>query len=163
MMLATPTHERRIMSDESLPSTGELREIDWQALNAPVIEKFREGTDPDASTFHGMPIILLTTTGRKSGTKHTTPLVVESEGDRHYIIASKGGAPKHPTWYLNLRANPEVTVEHGGGTYRATAVEVDEAERDRIFAKVAGKFSNFAEYEAATDRKIPVVELVRKD
>lgn len=139
-------------------------EVDWQAMNAPVIEKVRsrEGDEPD--TFYGMPILLLTTTGRKSGKKHTTPLVVEAEGDRAYIIASKGGYPTHPTWYLNLKANPEVTIERGGETYQATAVEVEGAERDRIYAQVAAKFGNFGEYEEAVGdkRTIPVVELVRK-
>jgi deazaflavin-dependent oxidoreductase (nitroreductase family) len=139
-------------------------EIDWQAMNAPVIEKVRSREGDDADTFYGMPILLLTTTGRKSGKKHTTPLVVEAEGDRAFIIASKGGAPAHPTWYLNLRANPDVTVEREGETYEATAVEVDAAERDRIYAQVAAKFSNFGEYaESVGDkRKIPVIELVRK-
>jgi deazaflavin-dependent oxidoreductase (nitroreductase family) len=138
-------------------------EMDWVAMNAPVIEKVRAGTDDDAYTFYGMPILLLTTTGRKSGNKHTTPLVVEAEGDRAYIIASKGGYPAHPTWYLNLKANPEVTIERDGETYEATAVEVEGAERDRIYAQVAAKFDNFREYEeSAGDRKIPVIEIVRK-
>jgi deazaflavin-dependent oxidoreductase (nitroreductase family) len=137
--------------------------MDWNAMNTPVIEKFRAGTDDDADQFYGMPILLLTTTGRKSGAKHTTPLVVESDGGRDYIIASKGGAPAHPTWYLNIQANPTVTVERQGETYEATAVTVDEAERDRIYAQVAAKYKNFGEYEvAAAGRKIPVVELVRK-
>lgn len=138
-------------------------EMDWKAMNAPVIEKVRARDGDDADTFYGMPILLLTTTGRKSGQKHTTPLVVETDGGRDFIIASKGGHPKHPTWYLNLKANPAATVEKNGETYEATAVEVEGAERDRIYAQVAAKFDNFREYEeSAGDRKIPVVELVRK-
>lgn len=136
-------------------------DIDWQAMNAPIIEKFRAGTEEDAALFFGQPILLVTTTGRKTGRKHTTPLVAASEGDRLFVIASKGGAPAHPTWYLNMRANPTVTVEHQGETYEATAIEVDDATRDRIYAATAARFSNFGEYEQATDRKIPVVELVR--
>lgn len=138
-------------------------EFDWNGMNAPIIEKVRAREGDDADTFYGMPILLLTTTGRKTGRKHTTPLVVEAEGDRAYVIASKGGFAEHPTWFLNLQANPDVTVEREGNTYEATAVEVTGAERDRIFGQVAAKFSNFAEYQVlAGDRKIPVVELVRK-
>jgi len=144
-------------------TTGFEEEFDWNGMNAPVIEKFRRGTEEDAHRFMGQPILLLTTTGARSGNHRINPLVSLIEGDRLYVIASKGGAPDHPDWYHNLRANPEVTVELPGETFEATAVEVDDpAERDRLYAKIASEFPNFAEYEQKTDRKIPVVELVRK-
>jgi deazaflavin-dependent oxidoreductase (nitroreductase family) len=138
-------------------------DIDWGGMNAPVIEKFREGTAEDAYTFYGQPILLLTTTGAKSGKKRINPLVFQFDNGRLYIIASKGGSPDHPDWYYNVKANPDVAVEMPDETFEATAVEVeDPAERDRIYGLVASQFSNFVEYEQKTDRRIPVVELVRK-
>jgi deazaflavin-dependent oxidoreductase (nitroreductase family) len=130
-------------------------------MNAPIIEKFRAGTDDDAPLFFGQPILLATTTGHATGRRHTTPLVAAAEGDRLFVIASKGGAPAHPTWYRNMCANPMVTVEHNGETFESTAAQADEATRDRIYAATAARFSNFTEYEEATDRRIPVMELVR--
>jgi len=145
-----------------MSTTGFEDEFDWAGMNKPVIEKFREGSAEDAALFYGQPILLITTTGAKTGKPRTNPLVSLVEGDRVYVIASRGGAPKHPDWYLNMKANPAVTVEMGGETYEATAVEVEPSERDRLYAKIASQFSNFAEYAESTTRKIPVVELVRK-
>ncbi|HKI92507.1 MAG TPA: nitroreductase/quinone reductase family protein, partial [Gaiellaceae bacterium] len=97
--------------------------------------------------------------GRKSGRKHTTPMVYTRDGDRLLVYASKAGAPAHPDWYLNLVANPDVTVEVGAERYRATAVPLEGEERDRRFAEQAERFSAFAEYQAKTERVIPVVAL----
>ncbi len=83
------------------------------------------------------------------------------DGDRRVIIASKGGAPHHPHWYLNLVANPEVTVEVPGETYRARAVVAEGDERERLYRQQAELMPNFAEYQKATDREIPVVILER--
>jgi deazaflavin-dependent oxidoreductase (nitroreductase family) len=135
--------------------------MDWGAINAPFIENFREGTADDAYEAWGQPILLLTTTGAKSGKPRVNPLVSLIEGDRVYVIASKGGSPSHPDWYYNIRANPQVTVELPDETFAARAVDVDDAERDRLYGIIASRFSNFAEYAQKTDRKIPVVELVR--
>jgi deazaflavin-dependent oxidoreductase (nitroreductase family) len=138
-------------------------ELDWNGMNAPVIEKFRQGTDTDAYRFMGQPLLLLTTTGARSGKPRVNPLVSLVDSDRVYVIASKGGDPHHPDWYYNIRANPDVTVELPDETFEARAVEVaDPAERDRLYGKIASQFSNFAGYEQRTDRRIPVVELVRK-
>ncbi len=102
---------------------------------------------------------LLTTTGARSGKQRTTPLAYIKLDDRILIIASKGGAPEHPAWYVNLVANPTVTVELGAETYQATATTITGEERDELFARVAAKISNFADYQQRTDRVIPVVEL----
>ncbi len=145
-----------------MSTSGPEDSIDWNGMNAPVIEKFREGTAEDAHEFWGQPILLLTTTGAKSGKRRVNPLVSLIEGDRVYVIASKGGSPDHPDWYHNVRANPRVTVELPDETFEARAVDVaDDAERDRLYSLIASRFANFAEYEQKTDRKIPVVELVR--
>lgn len=105
--------------------------------------------------------MLLTTTGAKSGHQHTTPLMSHSEGDRVFVFASMGGAPKSPAWFHNLVANPTVTLEVGAERFEARAVVLDQPERDRVYAEQAGNFPQFAEYEARTTRKIPVVALER--
>jgi len=91
------------------------------------------------------------------------PLVYLTIDERLLIIASMGGAPSSPAWFHNLVANPEVTVELGGETFRARAVVTEGSDRDDLFAKVCAKISTFTEYQSRTDRVIPVVELVRID
>ncbi len=112
--------------------------------------------------FTGRDVLLLTTSGKKTGTPHTHPLVYTKDGDRHVIIASMGGAPKHPAWYHNLRAYPEVTVEVGGDTFRAKATPVPGgAERRRLYDQHSAINPGFKDYEKKTDRVIPVVLLER--
>jgi deazaflavin-dependent oxidoreductase (nitroreductase family) len=107
-------------------------------------------------------LILLTTTGAKSGKQRTTPVAYSTDGDKLVIIASKGGAPVNPDWYFNLVANPIVTVEQGTETFQAHAsVVADEAERQRLYARHAELMPGFAEYPKKTDRKIPVILLER--
>jgi deazaflavin-dependent oxidoreductase (nitroreductase family) len=107
-------------------------------------------------------MLLLTTTGAKTGKQRTHPLVYSNDGDRLVIAASKGGAPTNPSWYANLLANPIVTVELGPERFQARATAVtDSAERDRLYAHHAELMPGFAEYEKKTARKIPVVLLER--
>lgn len=107
-------------------------------------------------------LLLLTTTGAKSGAQRTSPIAYSTDGDRIVIAASKGGAPTHPSWYSNLLANPIVTVELDSERYQARAtVEAGGAERDRLYAHHAELMPGFAEYEKKTTRKIPVVLLER--
>jgi deazaflavin-dependent oxidoreductase (nitroreductase family) len=107
-------------------------------------------------------VLLLHTTGAKSGAERINPLVALVEGDRMFVFASKAGAPAHPDWYRNLKANPAVTVEVGTEHYPAAAVEVEGAERDRIWQRQMDTVPTFAEYEEkAGGRVIPVIELVR--
>ncbi|MFZ0171698.1 MAG: nitroreductase family deazaflavin-dependent oxidoreductase, partial [Acidimicrobiales bacterium] len=113
--------------------------------------------------FEGAPVLLLTTTGAKSGKSHTAPMMYLTDDDRLFVFASKAGAPTNPDWYHNLVANPTVTVEIGTDQYTATATPVQREERDRIFAEQARRYPGFAEYEDKTTRVIPVVELVRAD
>jgi len=107
------------------------------------------------------PIVLLHTTGAKSGAERVTPVMGRLEGDRVYVFASKAGAPTNPDWFHNLVAQPSVTVELGTEVFGARAVVVDREERDRVYTAQAADFANFAEYEKATDRVIPVVRLER--
>jgi len=130
-------------------------------FNKQVIQEFRANNGKVGGNFEGAPMVLITTTGAKSGQKRTTPLVSQPAGDVLYIFASKAGAPTNPDWYHNLLAHPEVEVEFGDEKFTAVATPVERSERDRIFAKQVEVFPGFADYEKATDRVIPVVELRR--
>ena len=130
------------------------------ALNRRVIEEFRANDGKVSGMFANEPL-LLTTTGAKSGRKRTNPLVHTLDGDRVVILASFGGAPKHPAWFLNIRANPEVTIELPGETFTSTAVIPEGEERRRIYDQHAAQMPRFAEYQAMTAREIPVVVIPR--
>jgi len=121
-------------------------------FNRNVIEEFRANGGAVGGPFAGAPVVLLTTTGARSGATRTNPLVALPGRDGIlYVFASKGGAPSNPDWFHNLVAHPGVVVEFGEERYEAVATPVTGAERDRLFA----------EYAKATDRLIPVIELRR--
>ena len=132
---------------------------DW---NRKIIEEFHANKGKVGGPFEGAPLLLLTTTGAKSGQQRTTPLVYMPDGDRMLIFASKAGAPTNPDWYHNLVAHPQVTVEVGTETLNVTAVVITGEERDRLYAKQAAINPGFAEYETKTTRKIPVIALERQ-
>jgi deazaflavin-dependent oxidoreductase (nitroreductase family) len=131
-------------------------------FNRQIIEEFRANGGETSGPFKGRPLLLLTTTGAKSGQKHTTPLVYTKDGDRVVVIASMGGAPKHPLWFINLRANRDVTLEIGTEKFEATASIAEGAERERLYAAQAAMMPAFTEYQQKTTREIPVVVLKRK-
>ncbi|MEV7346068.1 nitroreductase/quinone reductase family protein [Streptomyces sp. NPDC093544] len=129
-------------------------------FNQSVIEEFRANHGQVGGFFEGARLLLLTTTGARTGTPHTTPVGYYPDGgERVLVIASAGGAPEHPDWFRNLLANPRVTVEDGVFTYEANAVVLERAERDRAFARAVEADPGWAEYQAKTDRVIPVVAL----
>lgn len=131
-------------------------------FNRQITEEFRANGGETSGPFKGRRLLILTTTGAKSGESRTTPLVYSRDGDRIVIIASKGGAPTHPAWYLNLVAHAEVTVELGTEKFNARASVVpDGAERDRLYAQHASDMPAFNEYQQKTKRRIPVVVLER--
>jgi deazaflavin-dependent oxidoreductase (nitroreductase family) len=130
-------------------------------FNAKIIEEFRANGGETSGPFKGRKLLLLTTTGAKSGKSRTTPLVYSNDGDRVVIIASKGGAPEHPAWYHNLMAHPEATVELGTEKFEAKASVAPSPERERLYAQHAEAMPAFNEYEQKTTRKIPVVVLER--
>ena len=132
---------------------------DW---NSRTVEEFRANGGKVGGVWKDRPLLLLTTTGSKSGKRHTTPTMYLRDGDRLLIFASKGGAPTHPDWYHNLRVNPHVTVEVGGETYEATATVLTGEERDLLFGRQAELYPQFADYQAKTTRKIPVIALERR-
>ena len=130
-------------------------------FNSQVIAEFRANGGAVGGPFEGTRILLLTTTGAKSGLERVNPVVCREEGDDVYVFASKAGAPTDPDWYHNLVANPEVGVELGADRFAARAVVLEGSERDRVYAAHAEQFPTFAEYQAGTDRVIPVVRLDR--
>ena len=130
-------------------------------FNQTVIQEFRSNEGKVGGNFEGRPMLLLTTTGAKSDEQRTTPMMYLEEGDGLYVFASMAGAPTSPAWYHNMVANPGVTVEVGADKFAANATVLDRAERDRVYAKQAALYSNFAEYEQKTTRVIPVVRLDR--
>jgi proline iminopeptidase len=107
----------------------------------------------------GSTVLLLTTTGRKTGTQSTTPLIYGMDGDNPVIVASKGGAPEHPGWYRNLTKNPEVEVQIKGERFRARARTAEGEERDRLWLLLNEIWPHYAEYQTKTEREIPVVVL----
>jgi len=134
-------------------------ESGWRRMNEPVIAEFRAR---GGQVSRKWPVILLTTTGARTGRQHVTPLNFSRDGDRLVVIASKGGSSTHPDWYTNLLANPVVTVEHGGETFRARAIVTDEPERTRLYDRHAAQMSFFDGYRRRVKaRQIPVVVLER--
>jgi deazaflavin-dependent oxidoreductase (nitroreductase family) len=127
-----------------------------------IIEEFRAHGGRVGGRFEGRPVLLLTTTGAKSGERRTTPVVYLPDGDRWLIFASKAGAPTHPGWYHNLVAHPDIVIEVGTETIPVTAVSLQGEERAKLYAKQAEQMPIFAEYQAKTTRQIPVVALRRR-
>ncbi|HUG17065.1 MAG TPA: nitroreductase family deazaflavin-dependent oxidoreductase [Thermomicrobiales bacterium] len=132
-----------------------------KSFNEKLIDEFRENDGIVGGMFAGRPMMLLTTTGAKSGQQRTHPLVYTTDDDRMVIIASKGGADTNPDWYYNLKANPAVTVEVGAETFPAQATITEGAERKRLFDLQAALMPAFADYEQKTTREIPVIVLER--
>jgi deazaflavin-dependent oxidoreductase (nitroreductase family) len=110
----------------------------------------------------GSKILLLTTTGRRSGAPRTTPLIHVVDGDRWVVIASKGGAPDHPAWYTNLEADPHATIEVQADTVPVVATTAEGEERARLWAAMVEAWPAYDDYQAKTDREIPVVVLTRR-
>jgi deazaflavin-dependent oxidoreductase (nitroreductase family) len=105
------------------------------------------------------PILLLNTVGRKSGKKRTSPLLYVKDGEDFVIIASKGGASTHPAWFLNLKANPEATVEVGDREVRVRAEEADAEEKARLWQKMVEMYPTYDDYQTKTKREIPLLVL----
>ncbi len=131
---------------------------DW---NDQVIKEFHENEGKVGGPFKGAPMLLLTTTGAKSGKQRISPLMYLPDGNRMLIFASKGGAPTNPDWYHNLLAHPQTTVEVGTESFNVKATVLTGEERDRFYAEQAKRYPQFGSYQEKTTRKIPVVALER--
>jgi deazaflavin-dependent oxidoreductase (nitroreductase family) len=134
--------------------------MDIAEINRRVIEQFRAGGEIEG--MHREALILLTTTGAKTGEPRTTPMMFHRDGERILVIASNAGAPKDPDWYRNLVHDPRVTVEVGEQTYAAVASVLIGADRDRSWATLKETYPFFAEHEQQAGRTIPVVALTRQ-
>jgi deazaflavin-dependent oxidoreductase (nitroreductase family) len=132
-------------------------------FNQQVINEFRANQGKVGGRYANRPLLLLTTTGAKSGRALTRPLTYTRDGDRLVVIASFGGGPKNPSWYHNLVANPEATVEVGSERFRVRATVTTGEERQRLFSRQAEQMPAFAEYQQKTTRQIPVFVLTRID
>jgi deazaflavin-dependent oxidoreductase (nitroreductase family) len=129
--------------------------------NQTIIQEFRSNAGKVGGPFAGRTLLLLHTTGAKSGQERINPVACIRDGQRWVVIASKGGASTNPDWYHNLLANPLVTVEIGTDCFQARASIAPEPERTRLYAKMVAVMPGFGDYEKRTTRKIPVVVLTR--
>ncbi|MET7332880.1 nitroreductase/quinone reductase family protein [Nonomuraea sp. NPDC005650] len=128
-------------------------------FNQQVIEEFRANGGKVGGMFEGAPLVLLTTTGAKTGRRRTNPAVYLRDGERVLVFASNAGGAANPAWYHNVLANPRVIVELGAERFAARAVPLEGEERDRLYARQAAIDPAFAAYQANTERVIPVVAL----
>ena len=123
------------------------------------VRRYRETDGEVGHIWNGVPTLVLTTTGRKSGEQRSSAMIYGKDGDSYVVIASQGGLPTHPNWYHNLAADPHVHVQAGGTKTAAVARTAQGAERDRLWALMTGIWPNFDTYQTRTDRVIPVVVL----
>jgi deazaflavin-dependent oxidoreductase (nitroreductase family) len=136
---------------------------DQFTTNAAVIAHFRaNGGQVPAPYDDPPPMVLLHTIGAKSGREHIVPMRAMVDGEALYLFASAHGSPRHPDWYYNLRAHPEILIELGTETIPVRAIELSGAERDAIFARQAARFPVFADYARRLERTIPVIRLDRR-
>lgn len=135
--------------------------IDQKEYNRKVIEEFRATRDQADGPYAKRPMLLLTVVGAKTGQLHTTPMMYVREDERMFVIASNIGAPKHPDWYRNLVAHPNVTVEVGSETFAARATPLTGADRQQMWDKLIQRYAFFTDHQAKTEREIPLVELHR--
>lgn len=131
---------------------------DW---NTKIIEEFRATGGKVGGQFEGAPLLLLHSTGAKSGQDRVAPVMYLADGDDLVVFASKAGADTNPDWFHNLKANPDTRVEVGADTVAVRARVAEGEERDRLFDRQKAAYPGFADYEAGTDRVIPVVVLER--
>ncbi len=145
------------------PPRPNFSEIPWIVEH---VELYR--TDPekahmwDSAPLGGpglLPTLLLTTKGRKSGEPRALPLIYGTVGGSHVVVASKGGMSRHPVWYLNLEANPDVEVELGRERIKMSARRASDEEKARLWPKLVAMYRDYDDYQARTDRDIPVVIL----
>jgi deazaflavin-dependent oxidoreductase (nitroreductase family) len=134
---------------------------DWTERNAPVIEEFRANGGQVGGYLAGADLLLLTSTGAKSGRSYTHPLSYSLDGGRYVVAAADGGAPAHPAWYYNLVAYPDVTVEVGAEQFAARAELVTGPERERLLGLHASRYPALTGYQAKTTREIPFFVLER--
>ena len=125
------------------------------------VDRYRETNGAEGHDWQGTKTLLLTTTGRRSGEPRELPLIYGRHGDDYLVVASKGGAPEHPAWYLNLEAHPEVEVQVGPDRFKANARTATAEERPEMWRTMTAEWPAYDEYQTKTDREIPIVVLSR--
>ena len=138
-----------------------MRQRDWNIQNRDVIAEFRANEGRVGGYFADKPLLLLTTTGARSGQRRVNPLGYRRDGDRYVVFGTVAGSPRHPDWYYNVLAHPEVEVEVDGERFAATAVVVDSPGRERLCAQHAAENPDWATYLTVARRRIPVIALHR--
>lgn len=133
--------------------------LDLSLLGDEHVRRYRETDGEVGYLWNGVPILLLTTTGRRTGEARTAPLIFGRDGDRYLVVASMGGAPRHPAWYLNLTAHPEAIVQVRDRTVAVTAHTASPEEKPRLWAAMQALWPRYATYQERTTRTIPVVVL----
>jgi deazaflavin-dependent oxidoreductase (nitroreductase family) len=123
------------------------------------VHRYQETGGEEGYIWNGVTTLLLTSTGRRSGLARTTPLIYARDGDDYLIVASMGGAPQHPNWYLNLESNPSARIQVRAEQIDVTARTADEEEKGRLWKIVSGQWPNYDVYQTRTDRVIPLVVL----
>jgi deazaflavin-dependent oxidoreductase (nitroreductase family) len=141
--------------------------IDQEPIDSPQgwvaehVQRYIETNGEDGHIWKGAPTLILTTLGRRSGKPRRLALIYGQDGDRYIVVASKGGAEKHPEWYLNLRDNPEVQVQVLADRFRARARTATPAEHKALWPRMAAIWPDYNKYQTRTDRQIPIVILER--
>lgn len=139
--------------------SGDWRNVDYSLLGEDHVRAYREYDGEVGYEWNGAPTLLLTTTGRRSGEPRTTPLIFGRDGDDHVIVASVGGMPDHPAWYLNLQADPHAHIQVKGEHLDVVAHTATDAEKPRLWALMNEVWPNYETYQSRTERVIPVVVL----
>jgi deazaflavin-dependent oxidoreductase (nitroreductase family) len=132
---------------------------DVSLVGADHVRLYQQTNGEEGYLWNGVPILLLTTTGRTSGQQRTSALIYAQDGEDFLVVASKGGSPEHPSWYRNLTADPHVRLQVRDRRFEAEARSADESERPRLWSIVSGVWPNYNVYETRTSRRIPVVVL----
>ena len=132
--------------------------VGWVAKH---IRRYVESDGQKGHRWSGVNTLLITTRGRKTGVLHRTALIYGRDGDRYVVVASSGGSPRHPNWYLNLVGTPEVDVQVGAEKFRARARPATAQERPSLWEQMTSIWPDYARYQKRTDREIPVVVIER--
>jgi deazaflavin-dependent oxidoreductase (nitroreductase family) len=125
------------------------------------VRRYLETDGAEGHEWQGTTVLILTTKGRRSGESRSTPLIYQRHGDDYVVVASKGGAPEHPAWYLNLEADPDATVQVQGDRFKANARTASADEKPELWRIMTGAWPAYDDYQRNTSRDIPVVVLER--
>jgi deazaflavin-dependent oxidoreductase (nitroreductase family) len=139
--------------------SGDWQNVDYSLLGEEHVGRYRETDGEVGYVWNGAPTLLLTTTGRRTGEPRTAPLIFARDGDDFLVVASVGGMPKHPAWYLNLQADPTASIQVKGDRFDVIARTASDDEKPRLWSVVNEVWPNYEVYQSRTDRVIPVVVL----